>query len=178
MKVEIPSFVEPRTAFRRGGKSSEPAGGTRGAADDGESPEAFRSALAPVRTVSKDHWLVRWSLTLAAISVLMVLVVVPVVHVFYEALSEGVGVYWDNLFADADTRHAILLTLIVAPTAVACNVIFGVAAAWVIARFHFPGRTLLTSFIDLPFSVSPVVAGLIFVLIFGLQGYLGPWLRA
>src|SRR5262249_14945126 len=76
-----------------------------------------------------------------------------------------------------ETRHAIGLTLTVAPIAVAVNLVFGVAAAWAIARFRFPGRALLTTLIDLPFSVSPVVAGLIFVLIFGLQGYLGPWLR-
>src|SRR5262245_15418637 len=84
--------------------------------------------------------------------------------------------YWENLFQDTDTRHAILLALTVAPTAVALNLVFGVAAAWAIARFRFPGRTLLITLIDLPFAVSPVVAGLVFVLIFGLQGYLGPWL--
>ena len=70
-----------------------------------------------------------------------------------------------------------MLTLTVAPVAVVLNVTFGVAAAWAIARYQFPGRTILTTFIDLPFSVSPVVAGLIFVLLFGLQGYFGPWLR-
>lgn len=134
------------------------------------------SSAVPQRA-HQDHWLVRWSLILAALAVLIVLVVIPVVHVFYEALADGVSVYWDNLFADPDTRHAIWLTLIVAPTAVVLNIVFGIAAAWVIARFRFPGRTLLLSLIDLPFSVSPVVAGLIFVLIFGLQGYLGPWLR-
>ena len=75
-------------------------------------------------------------------------------------------------------RHAILLTLTVVPGALAANILFGLAAAWAIARFDFPGRTLLTSMIDLPFSVSPVVAGLMFVLIFGLQGYLGPFLQA
>src|SRR5207248_303304 len=85
--------------------------------------------------------------------------------------------YWHSLFGDADTRHAILLTLMVAPVAVAANVVFGVAAAWAIARFRFRGRTLLLTLIDLPFSVSPVVAGLVFVLLFGLQGYFGHWLR-
>jgi sulfate transport system permease protein len=78
---------------------------------------------------------------------------------------------------DRDTRHAILLTLIVAPAAVVLNLLFGLAAAWAIARFRFPGRSALVSLIDLPFAVSPVVAGLMLVLIFGLQGYLGPWLR-
>jgi sulfate transport system permease protein len=120
---------------------------------------------------------VRWGLTLAAVAVVGVLVVIPVVNVFYQALAKGPGVYWTNLAADPDTRHAILLTLTVAPAAVALNLVFGVAAAWAIARFRFPGRTLLLSLIDLPFAVSPVVVGLAFVLIFGLQGYLGPWLR-
>jgi sulfate transport system permease protein len=117
-------------------------------------------------------------LILFAFAVVGILVVVPVVNVFANALANGVGVYWDNLAADPDTRHAILLTLTVAPVAVAANVVFGVAAAWAIARFRFPGRALLTALIDLPFAVSPVVVGLALVLVFGLQGYLGPWLRA
>jgi len=106
-----------------------------------------------------------------------VLVIVPLVNVFAQALSDGLAAYWDNLFHDHDTFAAIKLTMVVAPTALLLNLIFGVTAAWAIAKFSFPGRTLLTALIDLPFSVSPVVAGLIFVLIFGLQGYLGPFLR-
>jgi sulfate/thiosulfate transport system permease protein len=106
-----------------------------------------------------------------------VLVVVPVVNVFVQALAPGLAVYWHNLTADPDTRHAIMLTLTVAPVAVGMNLAFGISAAWLIARFRFPGRTLLTALIDLPFSVSPVVAGLVFVLLFGLQGYFGPYLR-
>jgi sulfate transport system permease protein len=120
---------------------------------------------------------VRWGLTSAAVAVVLLLIVLPVVHVFYQALAPGPGVYWQTLVLDADTRAAILLTLTVAPIAVALNLVFGVAAAWAIARFRFPGRTLLLTLIDLPFSVSPVVAGLVFVLLFGLQGYFGPWLR-
>src|SRR3989442_10456865 len=129
------------------------------------------------RTALQDPWLVRWGLILAAVSVVGVLVIVPVINVFYEALARGAGTYIHNLLADPDTRHAILLTLTVAPVAVVLNVVFGVAAAWAIARYQFPGRTILTTLIDLPFSVSPVVAGLMFVLLFGLQGYFGPWLR-
>jgi sulfate transport system permease protein len=106
------------------------------------------------------------------------LIVVPVVHVFYQALRPGLGTYFANLFDNPDTRHAVLLTLIVAPVAVVANVVFGVAAAWAIAKFRFPGRTLLTALIDLPFAVSPVVAGLMILLIFGMQGFIGPWLRA
>jgi sulfate transport system permease protein len=130
-----------------------------------------------LRRAQQDPWPVRWGLTAAALGAVGVLVVIPVVHVFAQALADGLGAYGRNLVADPDTRHAILLTLIVAPTAVVANLVFGVAAAWVIARFRFPGRVVLTTLIDLPFSVSPVVAGLIFVLIFGLQGYLGPWMR-
>jgi len=96
--------------------------------------------------------------------------------VFHQAFSRGFAVYWDNLTTDRETRHAILLTLTVAPLAVGANLVFGVAAAWAISRFRFPGRTLLITLIDLPFSVSPVVAGLIFVLLFGRQGYWGEWL--
>jgi sulfate/thiosulfate transport system permease protein len=130
-----------------------------------------------VRKAQQDPAWVRWGLTSLALLVLAVLVVIPVVNIFVEALRGGVGVYWTNLVADEDTRHAIMLTLTVVPIALAANVIFGVTAAWAIARFRFPGRTLLIALIDLPFAVSPVVAGLMFVLIFGLQGYLGPFLR-
>jgi sulfate transport system permease protein len=146
-----------------------------------------------------DTAAVRWVLITGAIGVMTLLIAVPVANVFYNAIAPGVAdywreqdshagswpgamlhgvrTYWDNLVMDPDTRHSILLTLTVAPSAVVLNLIFGLAAAWAIARFQFPGRTLLTSLIDLPFAVSPVVAGLSLVLIFGLQGYVGPWLR-
>jgi len=129
------------------------------------------------RRVQEDPALVRWLLIVAAVGVIGVLVIIPVLFVFVEALKPGLSVYWQNLFQDPDTWHSIKLTLTVAPIAVGANLIFGIAAAWLIARFQFPGRTALTTLIDLPFSVSPVVAGLMFVLIFGLQGYLGPALR-
>ncbi|HET6880857.1 MAG TPA: sulfate ABC transporter permease subunit CysW [Pirellulales bacterium] len=125
----------------------------------------------------RDPTIVRWALIGATLAIVGLLVVVPVVAVFHKAFEQGPATYWRTLAVNADTRHAILLTLTVAPIAVAVNVVFGVAAAWTIARFRFPGRALLTALIDLPFSVSPVVAGLALVLIFGLQGYLGPWLR-
>ena len=134
-------------------------------------------ALSMTRPAQQDPAWVRWSLIIFSVLVVGVLVVIPVVNIFVEALKEGIGVYWKNLVADPDTRHSIILTLTVAPIALVANLIFGIAAAWAIARFSFPGRTLLTAMIDLPFSVSPVVAGLMFVLIFGLQGYLGPFLR-
>jgi sulfate transport system permease protein len=132
---------------------------------------------APFRRTRQDHWLVRGGLTLATLGIVGVLIVIPLVSVFAQALANGVGTYWDSLVGDPDTRHSILLTVTVAPVAVAMNLVFGVAAAWCIARFRFPGRTLLITLIDLPFSVSPVVAGLVFVLLFGAQGYFGPWLR-
>ncbi len=134
-------------------------------------------ANAARRAAARDPWPVRWGLILAAVAVLGVLVVVPVVHVFTQALAGGPAAYVRDLFGDPLTRHAIALTLIVAPAAVALNTVFGIAAAWAIARFRFPGRTLLLTLIDLPFAVSPVVAGLVLVLLFGRQGYLGPWLQ-
>jgi sulfate transport system permease protein len=126
---------------------------------------------------SQDPVWVRWSLVLFTVAFLSILVVVPVIAVFAEALRSGLGAYWHNLTAEPDTRHAVFLTLIVAPSSVALNVVFGVAAAWTIARFRFPGKTLLLAIIDLPFAVSPVVVGLMFVLLFGAKGYFGPWLQ-
>jgi len=134
-------------------------------------------STGPVRRAQADPAWVRYGLITLTLLVVGVLVVVPILNVFVGALSEGIGVYFHNLVDDPDTRSAILLTLTVVPIALVANVIFGVAAAWTVTRFSFPGRTLLVAFIDLPFSVSPVVAGLMFVLIFGLQGYFGPFLR-
>jgi sulfate transport system ATP-binding protein len=138
-------------------------------------------AHAPVgrkeRQAQEDSPFVRWPLTFAALVVLAWLIVIPVANVFYEALKNGPASYWTTLTGDPDTLAAIRLTLTVAPVAVILNVLFGVAAAWAIARFRFRGRAFLLSVIDLPFAISPVVAGLIFVLIFGLQGLLGEWLR-
>jgi sulfate transport system permease protein len=129
------------------------------------------------KRAQQDPVWVRWGLTAMAIAVVTLLIIAPVINVFAEALAEGAGTYWKNLFADPDTRHSILLTLTVVPIVLAANLVFGVTAAWAITRFTFPGRSLLTALIDLPFSVSPVVAGLMFVLIFGLQGYFGEFLR-
>lgn len=146
------------------------------AADDSTAPAPIPAAVKS-HFARQDPLAVRVTLIGAAVLIVGVLVVIPVVHVFYQALARGVGGYFTALFGDRDTRHAILLTLLVAPTAVAMNVVFGLAAAWAIARFRFRGRSLMTTLIDLPFAVSPVVAGLMLVLIFGMHGYLGPWLR-
>jgi sulfate/thiosulfate transport system permease protein len=129
------------------------------------------------RRAQEDPRAIRITLIAAALGIMSFLVVVPLVNVFVEAFRGGLGAYWTNLVHDPDTLHSVKLTLMVAPVAVLLNVVFGVAAAWAIARFRFPGRTLLTAFIDVPFSVSPVVVGLFLLLLFGLQGTFGPWLR-
>ncbi|MBV8895615.1 MAG: sulfate ABC transporter permease subunit CysW [Acidobacteriaceae bacterium] len=102
---------------------------------------------------------------------------VPLAAVFTEALRRGAAVYFAS-FKDPDAISAIKLTLFAAAIAVPLNLVFGIAAAWAIAKFEFTGKSLLTTLIDLPFAVSPVVAGLIYVLMFGAQGWLGPWLHA
>jgi sulfate transport system permease protein len=129
----------------------------------------------PIRRAKADPWYVRWILVALTTLIIGVLVIVPLANVFYEALAKGPSVYWENLL-NKDTQHAMFLTAVVAPTAVFLNVIFGLAAAWVIARFRFPGRAILVTIIDLPFAVSPVVAGLAFVLIFGRGTVIGDWL--
>ncbi|MBY0526241.1 MAG: sulfate ABC transporter permease subunit CysW [Gemmataceae bacterium] len=140
-----------------------------------QGPVKIDLAASPARRGHEDPLLVRWGLTLAAFGIVGVFIIIPLVHVFTEAFVGGVERYYNALFNDRDTFAAIKLTLIVAPGAVIANTVFGIAAAWTIARFRFPGRTLLVTLIDLPFSVSPVAAGLMFVLIFGAKGYLS-WL--
>lgn len=120
-------------------------------------------------------WL-RYLLTILALGVVTLIIGIPVAHVFFRAFEKGLFVYLDNLFGNPNTRHSILLTLSIAPRVVFLSVIFGVAAAWAIARFRFPGRTILLTLMDLPLAVSPVVAGLVFVLMFGMQGWMGDWL--
>jgi sulfate transport system permease protein len=146
---------------------------------NGAARHPTRAGATPrVRRPAHDPAWVRVTLTLLAVGLIVVLIVVPLANVFYEALRRGVVAYFRALVGNADTRQAIGLTLTVAPVAVALNTLFGLAAAWAVARFRFPGRTLFLSLVDLPFSVSPVVAGLVFVLLFGLQGAFGPWLQA
>ncbi len=118
---------------------------------------------------------VRWILIAIAIAYLMVMLVLPTATVFAEALHEGLDAYLGAI-GEKDALAAIRLTLLVAAIAVPTNLVFGVAAAWAIAKFEFRGKSLLVTFIDLPFSVSPVISGLIYVLLFGAQGWLGPLL--
>jgi len=115
-------------------------------------------------------------LTLTALVFLGLFLVMPLVAVFVEALRSGIGAYLAS-FQDPDAVAAIRLTLTVAAIAVPLNLVFGIAASWAVAKFEFKGKSLLITLIDLPFSISPVVSGLVFVLLFGAQGYLGPWLR-
>ncbi|NIA53751.1 sulfate ABC transporter permease subunit CysW [Massilia sp. TW-1] len=118
---------------------------------------------------------VRYALIAIALVFLTLFLFVPLVAVFTEALKKGWDVYKESVL-DADALSAIKLTFIAAGIAVPLNLVFGVAAAWTIAKFDFPGKSILLSLIDLPFSVSPVIAGLIYVLLFGSQGWFGPWL--
>src|SRR5215470_5642581 len=128
------------------------------------------------RATTESGW-VRWSLIAVAVLFLGTFLFLPLAVVFASAFAKGVSVYFAAL-REPDTLAAIRLTLLAAGIAVPMNMIFGVAAAWAIGRFEFVGRSFLITLIDLPFSVSPVVSGLIYVLIFGLQGLLGTWLVA
>src|SRR6478609_7130884 len=120
---------------------------------------------------------VRFIIIALSITFLSVFVVLPLVVVFAQAFSKGIGAYFAAL-AEPEALAAIKLTLLVAAISVTLNLVFGVIAAWAIAKFDFTGKTFLITLIDLPFSVSPVISGLVFVLLFGAQGFLGPWLQA
>lgn len=124
---------------------------------------------------STDGRIGRAALLALAMAFLGLFLLLPLVSVFVEALQGGIGVYLDGV-SQPDAIAAIKLTLLVAAIAVPVNVAFGLAAAWTVAKFDFPGKSLLVTFIDLPFSVSPVVSGLIYVLLFGAQGWFGDWL--
>ena len=142
-------------------------------------PEHAVTTPVRVARVTRDAttepvW-VRRTLIGLALAFLGLFLFMPLAVVFHQALSKGVAVYW-RAVTDPDALAAIRLTLLAAAIAVPLNLVFGVAAAWAIARFEFRGKSLLTTFIDLPFSVSPVISGLIYVLVFGLQGWFGPWL--
>jgi sulfate transport system permease protein len=140
-------------------------------------PSAFssRGRLSPDRRASQDPCWVRCTLTAGVLLFLGLFLFVPLAAVFSEALRHGLGAYFAS-FRDPDALAAIRLTVTTAAIAVPLNMVFGVAAAWAIAKFDFVGKSLLTTLIDLPFAVSPVISGLIYVLMFGAQGWLGPWL--
>jgi len=138
----------------------------------------IRQALAPrpLHTVTTEPVWVRRLLIGVALSFLTFFLFVPLAVVFVEAFKKGVDVYLASI-TDPDAISAIKLTLLAAGISVPMNLVFGVAAAWCIAKFDFRGKNVLLTLIDLPFSVSPVISGLIYVLIFGLQGWFGEWLR-
>jgi sulfate transport system permease protein len=129
------------------------------------------------RPALKDPPLARIALIALALLFLLLFLLLPLFAVFVEALRQGVGAYWAAL-TEPDARSAIWLTVVTAAIAVPLNMVFGVAASWCIAKFDFHGKGLLITLIDLPFSVSPVISGMLFVLLFGLHGWFGPWLRA
>jgi sulfate transport system permease protein len=121
--------------------------------------------------------LVRWLLITIALVFLALFLVVPLAAVFAQALEKGLGSYWEAI-REPDAVAAIRLTLLTAAIAVPLNLLFGLAGSWAIAKFDFFGKNVLITLIDLPFAVSPVISGMIFVLLFGAQGWLGPWLEA
>jgi sulfate transport system permease protein len=142
--------------------------------DEVANPLPFYAARDDVRT---EPGPVRFVMIAIAVMFLTAFVVLPLVVVFAQAFSKGIGAYFFAL-SDPEALSAIRLTLWVAAISVGLNLVFGLTAAWAIAKFDFRGKTLLISLIDLPFSVSPVIAGLVFVLLFGAQGYWGPWLQS
>lgn len=136
-----------------------------------------RPKSASAHEIRTEPFLVRWTLITIAILFLTIFVVLPLVVVFTEAFSRGVGAYLSAL-SDPEALSAIRLTLTVAAISVGLNLVFGVIAAWAIAKFEFRGKVFLITLIDLPFSVSPVISGLVFVLLFGAQGFFGTWLQS
>lgn len=126
--------------------------------------------------ISEPAWL-RLTLSGMAIAFIFLFIIVPLIVVFTEAFRQGVRAYFAAI-TEPDAVAALRLTLLVAAIAVPLNTVFGIVASWAIAKFDFRGKSVLTTLIDLPFSVSPVVAGLVYVLVFGLHGWLGPWLAA
>jgi sulfate transport system permease protein len=142
------------------------------------SPSLSSASLSSARDdLRTEPRIIRVVIIAIAVIFLTVFVVLPLVVVFAQAFSKGLAAYFSAL-SEPEAVSAIKLTLMVAAISVGLNLVFGVVAAWAIAKFSFRGKTFLISLIDLPFSVSPVISGLVFVLLFGAQGYWGPWLQA
>ncbi|MCC6509400.1 MAG: sulfate ABC transporter permease subunit CysW [Pirellulaceae bacterium] len=141
-----------------------------------QAPKLYASA-AKIRGATDEPTWVKYLLIATTIGFLTLFLFVPLVAVFVEAFRKGVGAYLAS-FSDSSAIAAIKLTLITAGIAVPLNLVFGLAAAWAIAKFEFLGKSFLITLIDLPFAVSPVISGLIYVLLFGMQGWLGPWLES
>jgi sulfate/thiosulfate transport system permease protein len=130
-----------------------------------------------VKANSEPGLIIKWLLITIALGFLGIFILVPLIAVFTEGLNKGIQLYFASL-TERDALSAIKLTLITAVITIPANTIFGVIAAWAIAKFHFRGKNILITLIDIPFAVSPVIAGLVFVLLFGSQGVLGPFLEA
>jgi sulfate transport system permease protein len=133
--------------------------------------------LGTRRIATTERASVRAVLVVASLGYLGLFLLLPLAAVYAQALEKGLGAYFDAIL-DPDALAAVRLTLLIAAIAVPLNAVFGIAAAWAIAKFEFRGKALLITLIDLPFSVSPVISGLIYVLMFGAQGWFGPWLQA
>jgi sulfate transport system permease protein len=133
--------------------------------------------VKPASDARADPTPMRWAIIGITIAFLTLFVLVPLANVFAQACSKGLDAYFVAI-RNPDALAAIELTLIVAAISVGLNLVFGIVAAWAITKYEFAGKSLLITVMDLPFSVSPVIAGLVFVLLFGAQGYLGPWLQA
>ena len=143
-----------------------------------ESQEITNKAAGDIkRKVLTEPEAVRWLLTATVLLFLAFFLFLPLAAVFSQALEKGTAAYFAAI-RQPDALAAIRLTLLTAAISVPLNLVFGISAAWSVAKFDFPGKSLLLTLIDLPFSVSPVISGLIYVLLFGLQGWLGPWLAA
>src|SRR5690349_13087754 len=140
-------------------------------------PQPTPAARRALTRATGESRAVRWTLTTIALLFLAFTLVLPLTLVFHEALAKGFSAYLTAI-REPDALSAAKLTLLVASIAVPVNLVFGIAAAWCIAKFRFPGKNLLITLIDLPFAVSPVIAGMIFVLLWGSHGWLGPWLQA
>lgn len=138
-------------------------------------PGTLRSLGQQSRSATGGSPLVRWTLITIALLFLTLILLLPLVAVFGEAFRKGLGAFSESII-DPDAISAIKLTLLVAAISVPLNTIFGLAASWAIAKYNFPGKSILISLIDLPFAVSPVIAGLIYLLLFGANGWFGPWL--
>lgn len=126
---------------------------------------------------SEEPGFAKWILISIALAFVVIFLLLPLINVFYQAFSKGWSLYKESL-VDPDTISAIKLTLFIAALSVPLNLLFGLAASWAIAKFEFPGKTFLITLIDLPFAISPVVAGLMFVVLFGREGFFGDWLDA
>jgi sulfate transport system permease protein len=140
-------------------------------------PHAGTDLAGRLRLATDEPRIVKLVLVGLTLSFLTAVLFVPLAAIFAEALRKGLALYFAS-FTDAHALAAIRLTLITAAVCVPLNLVFGLAAAWAITKFQFPGKSLLITLIDLPFAVSPVISGLIFVLLFGMRGWLGPWLSS